>query len=88
MTGGQKGYAVHNHIIFLKIFYIKQPTYLEKLSGEKITRSNSHTRAPLSNTVQMYGFGGGGEVKSEQGKMLKAEYIQNIDINFDFGCCT
>ncbi len=34
------------------------------------------------------GWGGGGGVKSEQGKLLKAEYIENIGINFDFGCCT
>jgi hypothetical protein len=59
---------------FLQNFDIKQPTYLEKLYGEKITRSDSHTWAPLS-TVQMYRFEGGGQGRTgEQGKLLKAEY--------------
>jgi hypothetical protein len=47
MTGGQKGYAVHNHITFLKSFYIKQPTYLQKLNGEKL-RDRTLTLGHLS----------------------------------------
>ncbi len=71
MTGGQKGYALHNHITFLKSFYIKQPAYLQKLNGEKVTRSNSHTWAPLSNTVQLYGFEGRGWGEERAGQTVK-----------------
>jgi hypothetical protein len=71
----QKGYAVH--IIFLKSFYIKQPTYLESFMVKKLhdrTLTLGHLYVILY-SVQLYGFSpapmGAGE-NGRGGKLLKA----------------